>query len=292
MADAGVIMRGLQMFIKFWGVHGSLPRPGPTTLKYGGNTPCIEVRCGKVFIIFDAGSGIREMGEDLIRNNTGSDNSPQKLTAHIFFSHLHWDHVQGFPFFAPAFVKGNKFHLYGGYGLDMTIRRMMSNQMSEPNFPLTLDNLGAGLVFHDIQPGTSLEIEDVIVRTHKLNHPGGSLGYRVEWQGKSLVYASDNEIDNEIDPSMINFAFETDVLIHDGMFTPQQYLGLVDRMSRKSWGHSTWEGAVATAKASHAKRLILFHHGNNDRITGEIEMNAQAEFPSTISAYEGMELRI
>ncbi len=291
MPDAGVIKRRLQMFIKFWGVHGSLPRPGPTTLKYGGNTPCIEVRCGNVLIIFDAGSGIREMGEDLIRKSPDS-NCSQQLTAHIFFSHLHWDHVQGFPFFAPAFVKGNIIHLYGGHGLDMTIKRMMADQMSEPNFPLTLDNLGAYLVFHDLQSGSNVEIEDVIIRTHELNHPGGSLGYRVEWQGKSIVYASDHEIDNEIDPSMINFAFQTDLLIHDGMFTPQQYLGLTDHVSRKSWGHSTWEGAVATAKAAHAKRLILFHHGNNDRITGEIEMSAQAEFPSTIAAYEGMELRI
>lgn len=278
------------MLVKFWGVHGSLPRPGPSTLRYGGNTACVEVRCGNELIIFDAGSGIRELGEDLLRRHKGS--SGEKIQGHIFFSHLHWDHVQGFPFFAPAFVKGNEFHLYGGKNLNSTIYRLMSDQMAAPNFPISLQNLAATLRFHDLDPGTTITLGDVTICTERLNHPGGSLGYRVEQGSKILVYASDTEHMDGLDPLMVEFVRGADALIYDSMFTPDQYLGLLDDLPRQSWGHSTWEAAVDLAQVANVKRLILFHHGNDDTVVAEIEKAAQQRFPDCSAAFEGMEIEL
>lgn len=280
------------MRVKFWGVHGSLPRPGPTTLKYGGNTACVEVRCGENLIIFDAGTGIRELGEDIVRQRKCSESS-NRICGHIFFSHLHWDHVQGFPFFAPAFMNGNEFHLYGGSDLNSTIYRLMREQMDSPNFPVGLHELGATLKFHDLAPGERIAIGgDMVIRTEKLNHPGGSFGYRLETCAKSLVYASDTEHDEAIHATMLDLAAEADVLIYDSMFTPEQYLGLVDEVSRKSWGHSTWVDAVELAAAARVGQLVLFHHGNSDDVVAEIERKAKERFPKTLAAYEGLELEL
>jgi phosphoribosyl 1,2-cyclic phosphodiesterase len=278
------------MLVKFWGVHGSLPRPGPSTLKYGGNTACVEVRCGKDLIIFDAGTGIRELGEDLLRRDIGSPGN--RIKAHIFFSHLHWDHVQGFPFFAPIFVEGNEFHLYGGKSLNITIYRLMSDQMAAPNFPVTLHNLASTLSFHDLDPGTTVTVGDATIRTERLNHPGGSIGYRLEQGKKVLVYASDTEHTDDLDPLMLEFARGADALIYDGMFTPEQYLGLADDLPRQSWGHSTWEAAVDLARAAGVKQLILFHHGNDDAVVAEIETRARERFPGSSAAYEGLEIEL
>jgi phosphoribosyl 1,2-cyclic phosphodiesterase len=280
------------MLVKFWGVHGSLPRPGPSTLKYGGNTPCVEVRCGKNLIIFDAGSGIRELGEDMVRRRRVGEIHETNITGHIFFSHLHWDHVQGFPFFAPAFQNSNEFHLYAGRGLNSTIHRIMRDQMDQPNFPITLKDMGAALFFHDLNSGDTVTIDEVVVRAERVNHPGGCFGYRVESGEKIMIYASDTEIVEEIDPRVVEFARNADLLIHDGMFTPEQYLGIGDDISRESWGHSTWEGAVRTAVAAAAKHLVLFHHGNDDATVQEIERKARERFPKTTAAYEGLEIEI
>jgi phosphoribosyl 1,2-cyclic phosphodiesterase len=278
------------MLIKFWGVHGSLPRPGPSTLKYGGNTACVEVRCGKELIIFDAGTGIRELGEDLLRRAPSS--SGHKIKGHIFFSHLHWDHVQGFPFFAPIFVAGNEFHLYGGKSLDTTLYQLMDHQMAEPNFPVNLRDLAATIEFHDLDPGASVAVGDAIIRTERLNHPGGSIGYRLERRNKVLVYASDTEHIEGLDPLMLEFVRSADTLIYDGMFTPDQYMGVNDDLPRQSWGHSTWEAAVDLARAADVKQLILFHHGNNDTVVAEIEDKARERFPGCSAAYEGLEIEL
>jgi phosphoribosyl 1,2-cyclic phosphodiesterase len=278
------------MFVKFWGVHGSLPRPGPTTLKYGGNTACVEIQCNGTLIILDAGTGIRELGEDLLKRNKNTSKSAMR--GHIFFSHLHWDHVQGFPFFGPAFSRGNEFHLYGARGVDCTIFRVMVDQMSKPNFPITLDDMTASLVFHDVAPGDRIMIDKVMIQAEELNHPGGSMGYRLESMGKTIAYASDTEFVPGVDPDTLALVRDADLLIHDSMFTPEQYLGLSDDVSRQSWGHSTWEGAVETAKAAGVKQLILFHHGNDDTTVSEIERQAQEKFPSTRAAFEGLEIRL
>ncbi len=280
------------MLVKFWGVHGSLPRPGPTTLKYGGNTACVEIRSDRTLIILDAGTGLRELGEDLCKRTRDAFDRRINIKGHIFFSHLHWDHVQGFPFFGPAFIAGNEFHLYGARGIDATIYRVMDDQMSKPNFPITLLEMSASLAFHDLSPGDRITVDDVVIRAEKLNHPGGSLGYRLEHGGKTIAYASDTEYVPGVDSRTLELARNADLLIHDSMFTPEQYLGLCDEVSRQSWGHSTWEGAVETARAAGVKQLILFHHGNDDKTVEEIERNARKRFPSTKAAFEGLEIEI
>lgn len=279
------------MHIKFWGVHGSLPRPGRSTLKYGGNTACVEVRAGGTLIVFDAGTGIRDLGDDLCTRmkERGPD---ERIRGHIFFSHLHWDHVQGFPFFAPAYVGGNEFHLYAAAGLNDTIYKLMQHQMAEPNFPVCLDQLGASIFYHDLEGGQRIHIDGVEILTQTMNHPGGSLGYRIEAEGKVLVYASDTEYLAHCTATMVEFIRGADVLIHDGMFTPEQYQGLVDNCSRESWGHSTWEGATEIAKLAGVEHLVLFHHGNADDVVDEIERKARERFPCSTAAYEGLELEI
>jgi phosphoribosyl 1,2-cyclic phosphodiesterase len=252
----------------------------------------VEVRLGSTLVIFDAGTGIRELGEDLARRNKAAVPGPAGLRVYIFFSHLHWDHVQGFPFFCPVFVKGNEIHLYGGSGLNRTVRGIMADQMCSPNFPVGLDELEASLTFHDLHPGERVSVDGATVLAEPLNHPGGSFGYRLEENGKVVTYASDTEHGDASDRQMLILAQNADLLIHDSMFTPEQYLGVEDDVSRQSWGHSTWEGAVETARAANVKRLVLFHHGNEDKIVEQIERCAQALFPNTIAAYEGLEIKL
>lgn len=278
------------MLVKFWGVHGSLPRPGPSTLKYGGNTACVEVRHGRTLIIFDAGTGIRDLGDDLLARHKKPTGEPEKIVGHIFFSHLHWDHIHGFPFFMPAYKTGNEFHLYAGGGLERTVCQVICDQMCPPNFPITPESMAASVTFHNLQPGDTFDIDDVVVRVEQLNHPGGSLGYRVESEGKTVTYATDTEYLEGSDETALRLARDADVLIHDGMFTPEQYLGLWDNIRREHWGHSTWESAVRLAEAANVQQLVLFHHGNEDKVVAEIERKAQEKFPQTKAAYEGMEI--
>lgn len=280
------------MMVKFWGVHGSLPRPGHSTLKFGGNTSCVEVRSENTWIIFDAGSGIRELAEEILRRHKASGHPPPPIIGHILFSHLHWDHVQGFPFFLPAFLKGNTFHLYGSAELPHTIHQILSGQMSRPNFPVSLDSLPGERHYHNVVPGTVFEIDHITVRTKRLNHPCGTMGFRLDCQGKTLVYATDTEQMNEDDPSLLEFVRQADVLIFDSMYTPEQYLGLDDNISRQSWGHSTWVAAVRLAKAAEVKQLVLFHHGNTDDVVEEMEKRARELFPQTLAAYEGLVLHL
>ncbi len=280
------------MFIKFWGVRGSIPRPGPKTLKYGGNTSCVEVRCGDTLIILDAGTGIVELGEDLLRRKAEAPEKYGKIKGHIFISHFHWDHVEGFPFFAPALSPPNEFDIYGLPHLENTIESTLRRQMVEPNFPITVDDFGATLRFHDLKAGDSVEIDDVRVIVGESNHPGGCHCYRVECEGKAIVYATDTEHCLQRDCLLAEFAREADILIYDGMYAPEQYLGLWDNVPRESWGHSTWEAGAATAKSANVKHLVLFHHGNEDKIIDELQIVARKKFPQTTAAYEGLEITL
>lgn len=280
------------MLIKFWGVHGSLPRPGTSTLKFGGNTPCVEIRSGDTLVILDAGSGIRELGEDILRRQRSGLFPPRNLKGHILISHLHWDHVQGFPFFAPAYQSGNEFHLYCGKGLRYTIDALMRCQMSEPNFPVRFEDMAASIVCHDVQDGATILLDGLRVLARELSHPGGCYGYRIQAEGRIVTYASDTEITSDVDSKMLELAHNSDILVHDGMFTPEQYHGLDGQFSRESWGHSTWEGAVKTARNCFTKHLILFHHGNEDATVEAIEKKAREVFPNTTAAYEGLEIEL
>lgn len=280
------------MLIRFWGVHGSIPRPGPATLKFGGNTPCVEVRCADTLIILDAGTGIRALGEDLLRRGSGPAGGKTPIRGHIFISHLHWDHMQGFAFFDPAFIKGNLFDVYGVGPMSGHVRATLDRQLAEPNFPLSLDDLMASFTFHDLQPAETFQIDGVTVRVEALNHPGGSFGFRFDYRGKSLVYASDTEQVECVAETVLHLARGSDVLIFDSMFAPDQYQGLWDGIPRVSWGHSTWECAVDVAQAAGIRHLVLFHHGNEDAIVEELERKARDKFPMTTAAYEGLEIEL
>ncbi len=270
----------------FWGVRGSIPVPGPDTAGIGGNTSCVEVRCGKTVLIFDGGTGLRMLGQKLAKE--------MPLVVHLFFSHVHWDHIQGFPFFAPAFAKGNEIHMYGGKNIVGTVETALAGQMENPNFPVKLGELGSKLAFHDLDAGESTEIAPgVHIRTAAGNHPGGVLAYRVDYQGKALVYATDTEHNAQgLDERLVELARGADVFIYDSQYTPEEYDGATGGGSKHGWGHSTYAQGVALSKAAGVGQYILYHHDpmQNDEAVYEKERRAQALLPNCQVAREGLVL--
>jgi phosphoribosyl 1,2-cyclic phosphodiesterase len=281
------------MLITFWGVRGSIPTPGPATVEIGGNTSCVEVRAGKAILIFDGGTGLRLLGKKLLKE--------MPLTAHMFFSHVHWDHIQGFPFFEPAFVGGNTFHLYGGKNVSRTLEETLAGQMDHPNFPVHLTVMGAKMSFHDVPEGDPVDIDDgaggkARVTNASGNHPQGVFAFRVEHGGKVIVYATDTEhYEGRIDDKLVKLAHKADVLIYDSQYTPEEYAGTAGTGgSKKGWGHSTYEEGTKIARAAGAKKLVLYHHDptQNDAAVREKEKRARAGFPDSIAAHEGLVLNV
>lgn len=271
--------------VTFWGVRGSVPVPGPSTVKYGGNTPCVEVRCGKTLIIIDAGTGAVPLGRSLIKQ-------AGPIEAYIFFSHFHWDHIQGFPFFAPFFNPANTFHFYGSHGTPDSLKKALAGQMENPNFPIALDFLPSTKTFNDTRENEKVSINggEIIVETVKLYHPTFCIGFRISYAGKVFVYASDNEhYDDGIHKPLKDTCANADLVIFDAAYTPEEYRGDVGP-ARKTWGHSTWEVGTAFAKELHIKKLALFHHDytHNDAMMDEIADKAIKAFPNTVIAREGM----
>jgi phosphoribosyl 1,2-cyclic phosphodiesterase len=280
------------MRIKFWGVRGSIPTPGPDTVQFGGNTSCVEVRAGKTLLIFDGGTGLRLLGKELVKE--------MPLEAHIFFSHVHWDHIQGFPFFDPAFVPGNAIHLYGGNNVSRTLEETLAGQMDHPSFPVHLTDMGAKMTFNDLFEGQALELDTgsgvkARISTGRGNHPNGVWAYRVDHEGHSVVYATDTEHYAVVDPRLVKLAKGADVLIYDSQYTPEEYAGTAGTGGPKiGWGHSTFEAAAQLAKAAGAKQLVLFHHDpmQNDTAVREKEKRAKGSFSNAIAAYEGLTIEL
>jgi phosphoribosyl 1,2-cyclic phosphodiesterase len=272
--------------LKFWGVRGSIPTPGPNTVKIGGNTSCVEVRCDEQLIIFDGGTGLRALGEELIKE------SP--IRASMFFSHVHWDHIQGFPFFIPALAPGNHFDLYGGKNVTATLAETLSGQMNFPNFPLTLEQMAADMVFHQFEDGQNVDLAGgVQVQALPLNHPNGCYGYRLEYQGKAIAYCTDTEHRESPDKNVLALAKDAELFVYDCQYTPDEYTGEVG-VSRVGWGHSTYEEGARMAKLAGAKRLLLFHHdpGHSDDDIYDIERRARELFPDTDAATEQLVFEI
>jgi phosphoribosyl 1,2-cyclic phosphodiesterase len=272
--------------VRFWGVRGSIPTPGPTTVKYGGNTPCIEIRAGSELIIIDGGSGLRCLGQQLL--------SEMPVVARMFFTHFHWDHIQGFPFFTPTFIKGNRFDLFGSNKLSGTLAETLSGQMNFPNFPVSLSDMAAQISFHDLREGEAVACGNAVITNAQLNHPGGVFGYRVEFGGHSVVVATDTEHYSCPDPKLVELADGADVLIYDSMYSPEEYRGDGDNASKTGWGHSTWEEGIKVADAARARKLVLYHHDpeHDDAFIDRLEANAKRAFPNTVAAREGMTLEI
>jgi phosphoribosyl 1,2-cyclic phosphodiesterase len=269
----------------FWGVRGSVPSPGPRTAQIGGNTSCVEARCGDTHLVFDGGTGLRLLGAELEKQ--------MPVTVYLFFSHVHWDHIQGFPFFAPAFAPGNTIHMYGATGVAGTVESAMAGQMESPNFPVKLNQLPSELVFHNLTAGESIDLEGgVRISTAAGNHPGGVLAYRVEHGNKTMVYMTDTEYGTAADPKLIELARDADLLIYDCQYTPEEYDGLGGKPKKVGWGHSTYVSGTQLAKAAGAEQLILFHHDpdQDDAAVREKERRARELFPNSRAAYEGLSI--
>ena len=301
------------LVIRFWGVRGSYPVPGPTTVQYGGNTACVEVQAGIHTIILDAGSGIIPLGSDLMRRSRADGNKP--VVATIFFSHMHHDHTLGFPFFEPAYNGTSTLHILGPKVFASDLEETLAHAMLPPNFPVSLDELASLKILSNLNETETVlfghtqqdvrvlnhfhdEIDpspDVVkVRTyHSYAHPKNGVHiYRVSWRDKSLVYATDTEGYIDTDQRLVKFAHETDVLIHDAQYRLEDYAN--PNRPRQGWGHSTPEMACDVARASNARQLVLFHHEPNydDDTLAEIESHVRERFPNACAAREGMEIRV
>jgi len=265
--------------IKIRGVRGSIPTPGPEYLRFGGNTPCIEIRTSTGDrLIFDAGSGIRALGNSLTREAAG-----EPIHANIFLTHFHWDHIQGIPFFIPLFDAKNRISFFSGSS-GLPLQEAIEGQMTKPYFPIHLDQVAAARDFHQLADGDGFEIAGVTVRPFPLNHPQGASGYRIESNGSAIVYATDNEPgDARLDDTLLEYADGADILICDSQYTPETY------GAHRGWGHGTWENAVHVAMKARVKKLLLFHHDpiHDDDMMLHIASMAKKCFPNTEAAWEG-----
>jgi phosphoribosyl 1,2-cyclic phosphodiesterase len=275
------------MRVKFWGVRGSTPTPQAENMRYGGNTSCVEVRVGEQLYIFDCGTGFRVLGQQL-QNEFGEKKLP--VSAHVFVSHFHWDHIQGIPFFRPLYDRADSQFLFHCSSRTRSLKQVMDEQMASPYFPVNLSQMQAQQKFYDIDSGR-LKLEDgVQIQTSWLNHPQGCMGFRMETKDGVLVYATDNEPgDAAFDKSVRKLAEGADVLIYDAQYLPEEYAA-----EKRGWGHSHWREAVNVVMESGAKELVLFHHDpdHTDVVIDKIVHDARNYYPKVRAAAEGMEIRI
>ena len=271
------------VLVRFWGVRGSIACPGPETVRYGGNTSCVEVRCGERLLILDGGTGLREFGNELMKQSGPVD-------ADLFYSHTHFDHICGLPFFAPCYLKGSKIHLWAGHLLpDNQLETVLCGMMMAPLFPVPMALLQQQVSFNDFRCGETLQpYPEITLRTGPLNHPNRATGYRVEYGGKAVAYITDTEhTGNGLDPNVLALVDHADVMIYDSTYTDEEFPDHVD------WGHSTWEEGVRLADAAGVKTLVVFHHdpGHDDAFMDRVATAAAAMRPGTVVAREGMVLR-
>lgn len=247
------------MEVRFWGTRGSIAAPGPSTIRYGGNTSCVELRSSSgTLVVIDCGTGAHRLSHALMQGG------PRPLRGHILISHTHWDHIQGLPFFAPLFVPGNEWDIYAPHGFEQSVQETLAGQMQYTYFPVALHDLPATIRYHEMVEGT-LEVGDIRVTTRYLNHPALTLGFRLEADGVCVVYACDHEPHHrEVadgvgelhggDARHAEFVRDADLLIHDAQYVAAEY------DAKKGWGHSTVEYAVEVSRAAGVRRLALTHH--------------------------------
>lgn len=276
-----------EFLLQFWGVRGSIPSPGKDTVRYGGNTSCIEMQIGGKRLIFDGGTGLRLLSKDLI-------NQQQSVEAYMFFTHYHWDHIQGVPFFKPAFMEGNCFHIYGAVPPDAdSMKQHFCDRVMHSNSPVPLQGMEADLKFYELICGDTFQVDDITIETGPLNHPNGAMGYRVTWQGHTVFYCTDTEhLPDRPDENVLHLAREADVLIYDAMYTDEEYNN--PKSPKVGWGHSTWQEGVKIAQAAGVKRLAIFHHEPNhsDDFLDQIETEVQEVSPGSFLAREGMIVQV
>ncbi len=267
--------------VKFWGVRGSIACASPQYVKYGGNTSCIEVNLGDRRFVLDAGTGIRGLGREFLSDDVRE--------AHMLLTHTHWDHINGFPFFAPAFDAKRTVHIMAGHlSGGVGIQDVLASQMTQPTWPVPLDTMKANLRFEDFTAGESFSLyPDVKVKTAPLNHPNGATGYRIEYGGKAACYVTDTEhVPGRPDANILGLIEGADLLIYDCTYTDDEF------PAKAGWGHSTWHEAVRLSRAANVKRLAIFHHDpdHDDAFMEKLEAEAKQTWSGTVVAREGMEL--
>lgn len=294
------------MKVRFWGTRGSIATPGPGTNHFGGNTSCVELTTDSgALLIFDCGTGAHQLAAALMAE--GAD----AINANILLGHTHWDHIQGFPFFSPAFVKGNTVAIHGPEGSHNSLHKVLAGQMEFTYFPVELSQLPAAITYHDLTEGIHM-IAGVRVATQFLHHPAVTLGYRIEADGVAVVYLVDHEpysddlwragaepgriasILHEGDRRHAEFMADADLVIHDAQYTPEEY------GPKKTWGHSTYDYVVRICAAAGVRQVALTHHdpGHNDQFVAEIERKARllslkiGSGLDVFCAYEGCEITL
>jgi phosphoribosyl 1,2-cyclic phosphodiesterase len=297
--------------VTFWGVRGGYPKPGPTTTEFGGNTTCLEVQAGNHLIIIDAGTGIIGLGEKLVAQHRVDK---QPIVASILFTHTHHDHTQGFPFFMPSHLGSSILYIFGPRLLHEDLEAVLARAMLPPVHPVRLDELSAMRVIRNISNNEVIvfsdpetppqifnafreesvsspwEVKVGIMRGY--NHPQGVFHYRIEMGDRKLVIATDTEGYVGGDRRLIQFAHGASALIHDAEFTTEEYVK--GPPSRQGWGHSTWRMAAEVAEAAQVEHLVLTHHNahHDDAFLRDMERQAQAIFPATVMAREGLTLEL
>ena len=283
--------------LRFWGTRGSLPSPGPATQRYGGNTPCTELRIGDLVIIIDAGSGIRDLGNTLMKEFKG-----KPIEAHMFIGHTHWDHIQGMPFFTPFYLPQNKFTVYGVHGTTQSFADILTAQMSPTYFPVAMKELSSRINIVELSRVTNLG--PVKVSYHYLNHPGITVGFRFESKDWAVSYISDHEpygklnetgeFGDKEDADIAKFVKGSDLLISESQYTEEEY------KLKRSWGHSTFTDVIDLALKAEVKQLALFHHDPShtdemmDRFVEECQSYIQKKGKTLpcFAAKEGMQISL
>jgi phosphoribosyl 1,2-cyclic phosphodiesterase len=275
------------MLVRFWGVRGSTPTPQSENLRYGGNTSCVEVRVNGHIYVFDCGTGFRNLGKQLSQEHAGDGRNGHPINAHIFLSHFHWDHIQGIPFFSPLYNDRESSFVFHSSSRTRGLQQALEEQMADPYFPVNMSDMAAHRQFCTIDEGRT-QLEGCTVQSMWLNHPQGCLGFRMETQGKVIVYATDNEPGDPVfDKSVRKLAEGADLLIYDAQYLPEEYAA-----RKQGWGHSHWREAINVVMESGAKELILFHHDpdHSDSCIDSVVRQAREHYPKVRAASEGMEI--
>ncbi|MCG8558091.1 MAG: MBL fold metallo-hydrolase [Proteobacteria bacterium] len=273
----------MAFWLRFWGVRGSIACPSPRHMAFGGNTSCVEVRAGDELLVLDAGTGIRELGRSFLRQDV--------RRARLLLSHTHWDHINGFPFFTPAYRRDRSLRILAGHLSDRGgVRQILADQMTTPMFPVPFDNLRADLDFEDFRAGDSFALGSSLrIRTAPLNHPDGATGYRIEHAGKALCYVTDTEHNaDRQDQNVLGLIEGADLVIYDSTYTDEEY------PRHRTWGHSTWQEGVRLCRSANVKHLAIFHHDpdHEDAFMHQVEADARRLWDGAWVAREGARIEL